>query len=314
MEKRPPNPGDISYFLGGFTVNRFLLTLFLALSFVSVFSFSIVDDLGRVVEIEGTPERVVVGAPVFTDYLVRLDVSDKIVGVTDYDPFDAEKIGLSTPLNIEKIVSMKPDIIFVAGGYQGPETYKLEKFDLTVVCLNPSNIDSIFRTMNVIAAIFGENERGQQLVAEATQRMLSVSRDQAYKIPIEERKTVFYAMIAGNEIKDLWTCGQGSFLNEVISLAGGVNITGNYSGANGWLPISVEFVAGKNPDAILVPYYYEGNEKQSEKVIRAFSPWNQINAVKNSEIYGINGDKSNHANFNLIDLMEEIYNKLYGDN
>ena len=161
---------------------------------------------------------------------------------------------------------------------------------------------------------YDETEKGQKLVEEANRRMLSISRDRAYKIPIEERKTVFYAMIAGNEIKDLWTCGQGSFLNEVISLAGGVNITGNYSGANGWLPISVEFVAGKNPDAILVPYYYEGNEKASEKVIRGFSPWNNLNAVKNSEIYGINGDKSNHANFNLIDLMEEIYNKLYGDN
>ena len=314
MEKDSPNPGVISYILGGFTVKKYLLTLFVMLAFVSVFSFSIVDDLGRVVEIEKVPQRVVVAAPVFTDYLVRLGVSDTIVGVTDYDPFDAEKIGLSTPLNIEKIVSLKPDLVLVAGGYQGPEVYKLEKFGLSAVCLNPTNLDSIFRTMNIIAALFNESEKGQQLVDEANQRMLNVSREKAYKIPLEERKTVFYAMIGGNEVKDLWTCGQGSFLNEVISMAGGVNITGNYSGANGWLPISVEFVAAKNPDAILVPYYYEGNAEVSEKVIVNFSPWNQVHAVQNREIYGINGDKSNHANFNLIDLMEEIYTKLYGDN
>lgn len=313
MEKDPPNPGVISYILGGFTMKKFLLTLFVMLAFVSVFSFSIVDDLGRVVEIDKAPERVIIAAPVFTDYLVRLGVSDRIVGVTEYDPFDAEKIGLSTPLNIEKIISMEPDIVFVAGGYQGPEVYKLEKFGLTVVCLNPNNLDSIFRTMNIIAAIFNQSEKGQQLVEAAQEKMLNISRDKAYKIPIEERKTVFYAMISGNEVKDLWTCGQGSFLNEVISMAGGVNIAGNYSGANGWLPISVEFVAAKNPDAILVPYYYEGNAEVSEKVIMGFSPWSQINAVKNQEIYGINGDKSNHANFNLIDLMEEIYIKLYGD-
>ncbi|GEM_PF-152836 len=313
MEKDLPNPEVISNILGGFTMKRFLLTLFFVFSFVSVFSFSVVDDLGRLVQIDQVPQRVVVAAPVFTDYLVRLGVSDKIIGVTDYDPFQAEKIGLSTPLNIEKIVSLKPDIVFVAGGYQAPEVYKLEKFGLTTVCINPTTIDAIFRTMNIIAAVFDLTEKGNKLVEEANQRMLNISRDQAYLIPLEDRKTVFYAMIAGNEVKDLWTCGQGSFLNEVISMAGGVNITGNYSGANGWLPISVEFVAAKNPDAMIVPYYYEGNEEQSKTVIMNFSPWSGIEAVRNGEIYGINGDKSNHANFNLIELMEEIYNKLYGE-
>ncbi len=294
-------------------MKRFLLTLFFVFSFVSVFSFSVVDDLGRVVQIDQVPQRVVVAAPAFTDYLVRLGVSDRIVGVTDYDMFDAEKIGQLTPLNIEKIVSLKPDIVIVAGGFQGPETYKLEKFGLTVICLNPNNMETIFRTMNILATVFSMEETGYQIVQEANDRMLAISRDKAYKIPIENRKSVFYSMISGNEIKDLWTCGQGSFLNEIISLGGGVNITGNYSGANGWLPISVEFVASKNPDVILVPYYYEGGEKPSEAVILGFSPWKEINAVKNQEIYGIDGNKASYANFELLDLLEEIYIKLYGD-
>jgi len=314
MEKDPPNPRVISKYLGGFTMKKLLLTVFLVLSFVCVFSFSIVDDLGRVVEIESTPQRVVIAAPVFTNYLVRLGISDRIVGVTDYDMFDAEKIGQLTPLNIEKIVSLKPDIVIVSGGFQAAETYKLEKFNLKTVCFNQNNLDAIFRTMNILSAIFGVEETGQRLSAEANEKMLSISRDKAYKIPLENRKTVFYSMISGSEVKDLWTCGQGSFLNEVISLAGGVNITGNYSGANGWLPISVEFVASKNPDVILVPYYYEGGEKSTEQVIKSFSPWKQITAVKEGNIYGIDGNKAAYANFDLIELMEEIYEKLYGDN
>ncbi|MFP4461929.1 MAG: ABC transporter substrate-binding protein [Thermotogota bacterium] len=294
-------------------MKKFLLTLFVMLAVVSVFSFSIVDDLGRVVEIEEVPQRVVVAAPAFTDYLIRLGVSDKIVGVTEYDMFDAEKIGQLTPLNIEKIVSLKPDIVIVAGGFQAPETYKLEKFDLTVVCFNPNNVDTIFRTMKIFATIFDVEEKGKQLVNEANERLLSISRDKSYKIPVDERKSIFYAMISGNEIKDLWTCGQGSFLNEMISLAGGVNITGNYSGANGWLPISVEFVASKNPDVILVPYYYEGGEEASKEVIQDFSPWKDINAVKDQTIYGIDGNKASYANFDLLDLLEEIYSHLYGE-
>ena len=186
MEKDSPNPGVISYILGGFTVKKYLLTLFVMLAFVSVFSFSIVDDLGRVVEIEKVPQRVVVAAPVFTDYLVRLGVSDTIVGVTDYDPFDAERIGLSTPLNIEKIVSLKPDLVLVAGGYQGPEVYKLEKFGLSAVCLNPTNLDSIFRTMNIIAALFNESEKGQQLVDERAEHLPQQVRRRLREVVFEE--------------------------------------------------------------------------------------------------------------------------------
>lgn len=294
-------------------MKKLLFLLLLLLFTVASFSFSVVDDLGRVVEIETVPQRIVVAAPAFTDYLVKLGCADKIIGVTDYDMFDAEKIGQMTPLNIEKIISIKPDLIIVAGGFQAAETYKLEKFGLTVICLNPNTMDAIFRTTTFLATIFDVTDKGEEVVADAQNRMLSVSRDKAYKIPLDERKEVFYAMISGNEVKDLWTCGQGSFLNEVISLAGGVNITGNYSGSNGWLPLSVEFVASKNPDTILVPAYYEGGEAAAETTIKAFSPWKDINAVKNGEIYGIDGNKASYANLQLIDLIEQIYEVLYGE-
>jgi iron complex transport system substrate-binding protein len=254
---------------------------------------------------------VIVAAPSFTDYIVKLGCSDKIVGVTDYDMFDAEKIGQLTPLNIEKIISLKPDLIIVAGGFQAAETYKLEKFGLRVICLNPNTLDSIFRTTTYLATILGVNEKGQEVVTEAQNRMLAISRDKAYKIPLDERKSIFYCMISGNAVKDLWTCGQGSYLNEVISLAGGVNITGNYSGANGWLPLSVEFVASKNPDVILVPSYYAGGEATAEAVINGFSPWKDIKAVKNAAMYGIDGNKAAYANLQLIDLIEDIYEILY---
>lgn len=291
-----------------------LLVLLLLLVFtVSVFSFSVVDDLGRVVEIETTPERVVIAAPAFTDYFVQLGCSNKIIGVTDYDMFDAEKVGQMTPLNIEKIVSLKPDLVVVAGGFQAAETYKLEKFGLTTICLNPNTMDAIFRTTNFIATIMDVKEKGQEVVTVMQNRMLAISRDKAYKIPLDERKSVFYAMISGSEVKDLWTCGQGSFLNEVISLAGGVNITGNYSGSNGWLPLSVEFVASKNPDAMLVPAYYAGGEAAAEATIKGFSPWNEVSAVKNKAIYGIDGNKASYANLQLVDLIEEIYEVLYGE-
>src|SRR6056297_2171417 len=292
-------------------MKRLLLTVMLFFAVLSLFSFSLVDDLGRIVEFEETPQRIVVAAPVFTDYLVRLGVADRIVGVTEFEPFDAEKIGRTTPLNIEKIVSLEPDLIIVAGGFQAGEVAKLDKFDLKVICLNPNSMETIFRTTNILATICGKEEKGNEIVETYRDKMMAIAEGKSYKIPIEERKKVFYAMIAGTEIKDLWTCGQGSFLNEAISLAGGVNIAGNCSGPSGWLPISVEFVASQNPDAIIVPYYYQGGEQQAREAILNFSPWKNVTAVKNEDIIGIDGEKASHANLKLVDLIADIYSGLY---
>jgi len=292
-----------------------VFSLLFVLFFVvtSLFSFVVIDDLGRDVEIESTPERVIVAAPSITDYLVKLGLGDKIVGVTDWDAFNAERIGQLTPLNVEKIISLDPDVVFLTGGFQAPEVSRLDEFGITAVVLNPNTFAEIFRTTKLLATIFNVSEKGNEIVNEYQKRVDTISKEKSYKIPLSERKSVFYAMISGSEVKDLYTCVQGSFLNEVISLAGGVNITGNFSGPNGWLPIGVEFIAAENPEAILIPYYYAGGEQPAIDAINNFSPWANIAAVENQALYPIDGNAASYANLELVGLLEQIYEALYGE-
>ncbi len=294
---------------------RKLITFAILFAMLAVFSFSfvLIDDMGRGVEINGTPQRVIVAAPSLTDYLVRLGLSDKIVGVTDWDVFDSERIGQLVPLNIEKIISLEPDLVLMTGGFQAPEVNKLEEFGITAVVLNPNSFSDIFRTTNLLATVFGVYETGKALVADMQKRVDAIAKEKAYKIPLGERKKIFYAMISGAEIKDLYTCVQESFLSEVISLAGGINITGSYSGPNGWLPVSVEFVAAENPDAMLVPYYFEGGQQPMLDAINSFSPWRNVNAVLNQELYPIDGNAASYANLGLVALLEQVYESLYGE-
>jgi len=275
------------------------------------FPFTIIDDIFREVEISPNPQRIVVAAPSITDFIVKLGEESRIVGVTDWDTFDAERIGQLTPLNIEKIVSLDPDIVFLTGGFQAPEAFKLEEFGITAVVVNPNKIDEVLRTATLISLILGVKSKGEALVSEYRKRVDKVAIEKVYPIPLAERKKIFFAMISESEIKDLWTCAAGSFLNEIFTLAGGINITGAFSGPNGWIPVGIEFVALENPDVIFVPYYYEGGETPAVEAIKNFRPWSGVKAVENGFIIGIEGNAASQPNLMLVDLLEDIYSKLY---
>ncbi|HEY8541575.1 MAG TPA: ABC transporter substrate-binding protein, partial [Pseudothermotoga sp.] len=122
-----------------FTILMITVLTFLAVSY----PLTIFDDAARVVTITKEPQRIVSVAPLATKYLQYLGVESKVVGVTDWDDFEAEKIGNMVPLNVEKILSLKPDIVFASGDFQFPEVAKLEEQKITTVVLNPNTIEQI---------------------------------------------------------------------------------------------------------------------------------------------------------------------------
>lgn len=294
-------------------MRRALLVLF-ALCLISIFVLSypitLVDDLGRAVTFEKEPQRVVSAAPVATDYLLKLDLSNKIVGVTSFDSYkEAENIGNLVPINIEKILTLKPDVVFTFGGFQAGEVEKLEKAGLKVFAINPRTMDDIFRTLINIGIIFNKSEQAKKLSRDLKSKMLGVAK-KAYNVPIDKRPRVFFASIYQGT-NEIWTCGQGSFLNEVISLAGGVNITGNYTGPNGWLTISMEFVVSENPDVILTPYYYEGGQEEAIKAVKSIKLWSNLKAIKNNKIIPVDGNIVSSPDTRLVDLIVKLYKIFY---
>lgn len=268
---------------------------------------TVIDDLGRVVIFDTTPNRVISAAPLVTNYLVKLGVESKIVGVTDFDVFytKAERIGYLVPLNIEKIVALNPDVVFLFGGFQASEVEKLEKVNLRAFVVNPRNFEDIFRTLRLLGVIFNLPERSREISKKLREKLLNLAK-KAYEIPLDKRPRVFYAsMYPGS--KEIWTCGQGSFLNEAIALAGGVNIASGYTGPNGWLTVDPEFVIRNDPDVILVPYF---DPTSKEKVVENFKNmkiFKDLKAVKENKVFPIDGNIASTPGPDLVDLVELFY-------
>ncbi|AKI96983.1 ABC transporter substrate-binding protein [Kosmotoga pacifica] len=291
-----------------------LLSVILLLMGITLFSMSVIDDLGRLIEIDHLPERVVIAAPAVTGFFTYLGLDDRIVGVTNWDSFslshEVEKIGNLIPLNIEKILSLNPDLVFLTGGFQEPEVPKLERFGIRAVVINPNTVEEVFRDIALIATIFGEHERGSKLAHEFRNKILEIAK-KTFMIPQEEKPKVFYAMVTG-EVKEIWTCGTGSFLNQAISYAGGVNVAAPYSGNNGWFPVSPEFVIKTQPDIILVPYYYPGGDVEAVQKITEYPPFKELPAVREGRIYAVDGNLFSYANPDLLKIIEELHTLFYG--
>ncbi len=296
-------------------MRRFLsLVIAIVLTILSLaYPITIVDDAGRLVTIEKVPQRIVCAAPSATMFLQYLGLENRIVGVTNWDEYqNAEKIGNMVPLNIEKILSLEPDLVFTFGGFQLPEVAKLEEQKIKAVVLNATTINGIVQNLVLVGTICGVADKAKQFASELVDFYTNVAK-KAYAIPLEKRvKVVYFLDVPGPDVKEIWTCATGSFLHEIITFAGGVNIAAGYTGSNGWLPISIEYIVSQDPDVIVVAGYVTGAEEEIKQKILNFAPLKSLKAVKNKRIYVYDGNLLSRAVPQLIKMVETMYKDFYG--
>ncbi len=295
-------------------MRKVLAVLLAALAAVILLAYpiTVVDDLGRVVTIDREPQRVVSVSPAATRYLIYLGLQDRVVGVTDWDVLKGvERIGNMVPLNVEKIVSLSPDLVLAFGGFQVGEVPKLEKVGLKVIVINPTSLDGIMRDLALVGAVFNCRDKAQEGVKELHDKLMKVALE-AYKVPVDKRPKVLYLGAAPeSNMKEFWTAASGSYMNDLISLAGGRNIAASLSGPNGWTPVSIEYIVKSDPDVIVVASFVPGSEKKIIETVRNFDPFKEISAVKNGRICVIDGNVASQPAPQLFDLLKELYGCFY---
>ncbi|WP_448523566.1 ABC transporter substrate-binding protein [Pseudothermotoga sp.] len=295
-------------------MRRFVTLVMLVVFLTLLWSYpiTVVDDAGRTVTITQRPERVICAAPSTTKFLQYLDLEDKIIAVTNWDDFEAERIGDLFPINLEKVVSLNPDLIFAFGGFQLPEVAKLEQHGLTTVVLNANSVQQILNDLVLVGTIMGVPEKAKKLANQLQEHYLSIAK-KAYNVPLDRRVKVAYLMdIPGPDVREVWTCGQGSYLNDLITLAGGANIAALFTGPNGFLPISLEYIVSQNPDVLIVASYVPNSEEQIKEKISNHPILKSLKAVKNKRIYVYDNYLLSLPVPQLVEYIEKFYNDFYG--
>jgi iron complex transport system substrate-binding protein len=251
--------------------------------------------------------RIISLTPATTEILFALGLDDEIIGVSSFCNYPSpalkrEKVGTFSQANIEKILSLKPDIIFCTGLEQAPMVTELKQLNLKVCVSDPSNFEELFESILEIGRLTHREENAETLInnmqasiIEITSKVKNVSEDLKPKVYVE-----FWH-------DPIMSAGRGSFINELILLAGGTNISGSMPRAYSFF--SPEQVLKQNPDVIILAYM---TSQEPVSFLEARLGWNKIKAVKNMRVYNdINPDIILRPGPRLIEGLKEIYKRLY---
>jgi len=182
---------------------------------------TLTDDAGNTFALDMPATKVVSLAPANTEIIYAVGGGDRLVGDTtycDYPPAarKKEKVGDFTTPNLEKIVSLAPEVVFSTGGVQQSFTQDLGKFNIKVFVVDPKNLEQVFTDMKKVGEILGFKGKSEQVVANLEKRV----DDVLSKVKGKPRPKVFFEIWN----QPLMTAGQGTFIDRMISMAGGTNI------------------------------------------------------------------------------------------
>ena len=256
----------------------------------------VVDDEGYTTNLSSVPQRIISLAPSNTQILFAIGVGDRVVGVTDYDhyPYDfAAWIaagnmtsigGFSTP-NKETIASLDPDLI-LATIINDPDVVTLRDLGYNVLVLNPNNVDDILGDVTLVGKATGAEDNAATLVNSINDQIGTI----ADKIAAanESKPLVYYKVWT----PPLMSAGSTSFINDVITRAGGQNIFANET--QQYPTVSSETIVQKNPDVILLPTDMANVGEDpfygSVAQVMARPGWGSISAVQNNRVVVVDGD------------------------
>ena len=223
--------------------------------------------------------RIVSLAPSLTKNVYYLESQRKLVGCTSYcemaKPDNKEIVASAVNVNIEKVVSLKPDLILVTT-ITNPETIEqIKKFGISVeVFPTPKSFEEICNQFMQIGSLLGKKTKAEEIIRDTRSRVDSIKKQFMGK----EQPKVFFQIGA----KPLFTVIPETFMNDYITFVNGQNIVTETKRGT----IARESVIARNPDYIFVTTMGIMGEEET-KVWKTFS---NINATKNDHVFIIDSD------------------------
>lgn len=274
-----------------------------------VFPLTITDDADRSVTIESAPQRIVSISSSSTELVYAVGLQDKLVGVDDFSNYppeaeSKEKVGGFSKPNLEKIVSLSPDLILAANLHVKSVVPELEKRGLKVVVLQAETLDLVPDNLELIGEIGGSPELADKAAADYRARVEAV----VTKVKgVSERPRVFFELDPA-----LYTAGPDTFLDDMITKAGGENIAGDAPTA--WPQLSQEAVVAKDPQIIVLADDLPDAGGVTPEVVKARPGWDVIDAVKNNRIVTVpNRDITSRPAPRAVEGLEFLAKTIHPD-
>lgn len=258
------------------------------------------DSLGREINLKQEPHRIVSLAPNITEILYFLGLGDRITGVTNFSYYPPEaakkpKVGSYVNLNVEKIIDLSPDLVIgtVDGNEQGIVEL-LEQAGIKTYIINPRGIRQIIDAVAAIGRVCGVDQSNMSKIADLSRRV-----DKVLEKTRSKKRPLTFLQI---NLIPIMSVNQNTFHHDLISMAGGINMTGDEPVT--YPRIGIEAVIGKKPDVIIISSMERGGRYEAAR--QNWKQWKSIPAVQNNRLHLIDSDLIDRPSPRIIDGLEEL--------
>lgn len=269
----------------------------------------VTDREGTEVNIPTKIEKIISTAPSNTEVLMALGLGDKLVAIDKYST-DIEGINTELPqidfLNpdAETIIGLEPDIVIASGhnktGSVEDPFKAISEAGIPVVYIPSSDsIDGIYKDIEFIADVVNERSKGKEIVDDMKAQVEEIK---AIGDTITDKKSVYFEISPAPYLSSF---GKFTFLNEMIEIIGAKNI---FENEEGWVSPTAEAIIDANPDVIITNAGYMENPTEE---IKSRDAWENINAIKNNEVYLVDQNASSRPSQNVIKALEQMAKAVY---
>ena len=207
----------------------------------------VVDDAGRTVALERPAERIVSLSPSTTELLFTIGAGDRVVGRTQWceDPPEAltlPSVGDGLDPNLELILALRPDlVVFYQSGSNASAIERLDALGIATVSARLDRLDDVPRVARMLGRLTGTEARAAAVSESLDVQLEALSTPRPMTVP----RVVLLAWDAPPIV-----IGAGSFLSELIRLAGGENVFDDLPQPSA--PVGIEAIVSRQPDLVLL--------------------------------------------------------------
>jgi len=273
-------------------------------------SIQFTDQLGRTVTFNGTPQRIISIAPANTEILFALGLGDRIIGDTTYCNYPAEAVnktkvgGFSNP-DIEKIIELRPDVVFAAPIHETTVIPQLENLGIKVVAIAPKTISETYDAIELVGNVTGVQNSADILVENMKAKINAVTSLVA-NLSYKERPNVFYIVWHDTPM----TAGGDTLPGQLIELSGGKNI---FASLSGYKTVSIETVLAGEPQVIIAGIGMGSGADAPLQWARNESRFQGTEALTDGKVFSINTDLAGRFGPRIVDALYEMLRLIHPD-
>lgn len=261
-------------------------------------SVTITDMTGNEVTLDSPAQKVVALSAADCEIIYALGAGDLLVGRGEYCDYPEEVLDVTavqsgSETNIEQIISLDPDVLFMSSMAQTEEqVQQLEDAGIAVVVSDAQDIDGVYQSITMIGTVLGKEDEAATVIQN-----MKDGFEQASENASENSGKTVYFEVSPLEY-GLWAAGNGTFMNEIAEMLGLTNI---FADVDGWGEVSQEQVIERNPDYIVTITMYSGEGLTPEEEIASREGWENVTAVVNNAILNLPNNELSRPGPRLAD-------------